>query len=114
MGVIYVIGAAKGGTAKTVTTYNLAYSLMELGKRVLAVDMDPQANLTTCFGVENPAEVSVTIGHLLMNVLEDEELPNSSEYIGERNCFADAFRCGSEAEAGNGGREDAWQGTGWG
>ena len=85
MGNVYVIGAAKGGTAKTVTTYNLAYSLMELGKRVLAVDMDPQANLTTCFGVENPAEVSVTIGHLLMNVLEDEELPNSSEYIGERN-----------------------------
>lgn len=85
MSMIYVIGAAKGGTGKTVTAYNLAYSLMKLGKRVLAVDMDPQANLTTCFGIENIAEIEVTIGHLLMAVLDDEELPETSEYIWERN-----------------------------
>ena len=52
----------KGGCAKTVTTYNLAYSLQKLGKKVLAVDFDSQANLTTCFGVEEPAAVPVTIG----------------------------------------------------
>ena len=46
MGKVYVIGAAKGGTAKTVSTYNLAYSLKEHGNSVLLVDMDPQANLT--------------------------------------------------------------------
>lgn len=85
MGMIYVIGAAKGGTGKTVTTYNLAYSLMTLGKRVLAVDMDLQANMTTCFGIENIAEVEVMIGHLLIAVLDDEELPEASEYIWERN-----------------------------
>ena len=49
---IYMTACMKGGCAKTVTTYNLAYSLQKLGKKVLAVDFDSQANLTTCFGVE--------------------------------------------------------------
>lgn len=62
MGMVYVIGAAKGGTAKTVTTYNLAYSLAEMGKKVLCVDLDPQGNMTTCFGVDDPAKADVTIG----------------------------------------------------
>lgn len=85
MGKVYVIGAAKGGTAKTVSTYNLAYSLAERGKKVLAVDMDPQANLTTCFGVENVSELPVTIGDLLMAALDEGELPDESEYVLERN-----------------------------
>lgn len=55
MGKIYMTACMKGGCAKTVTTYNLAYSLQKLGKKVLAVDFDSQANLTTCFGVEDPA-----------------------------------------------------------
>ena len=60
MGKIIMTGSMKGGVSKTVTTYNLAYSLKELGKKVLAVDFDSQANLSTCFGVEDPATVSTT------------------------------------------------------
>lgn len=40
-------GSFKGGVDKSVTTYNLAYSLAEIGKKVLAVDFDSQANLST-------------------------------------------------------------------
>lgn len=43
MGKIYMRACMKGGCAKTVTTYNLAYSLKELGKKVLCVDFDSQA-----------------------------------------------------------------------
>ena len=50
MGKIIMTGSMKGGVSKTVTTFNLAYSLQKLGKKVLAVDFDSQANLTTCFG----------------------------------------------------------------
>ena len=85
MGKIYMTACMKGGCAKTVTTYNLAYSLQKLGKKVLAVDFDSQANLSTCFGVEAPAAVPVTIGHLMMAQIDDEELPAPEEYIMSRN-----------------------------
>lgn len=85
MGKVILVGATKGGVGKSASSYNLAYSLASMGKKVLAVDFDSQANLTTCFGVEDPASVPVTIGHLMMAQIEDEELPNPSEYIMNRN-----------------------------
>ena len=85
MGKIILVGATKGGVGKSVSTYNLAYSLASMGKKVLAVDFDSQANLTTCFGVEDTAAVPVTIGHLMMAQIDDEELPDPSEYIMSRN-----------------------------
>ena len=84
MGKVIIVGATKGGVGKSVSTYNLAYSLASMGKRVLAVDFDSQANLSTCFGIEDTAAVPVTIGHLMMTQIEDEELPDPSEYIQSR------------------------------
>lgn len=81
MGKVYMIGSFKGGVGKTVSTFNLAYALAEQGKRVLAVDFDSQANLTTCFGVEDTAVLPVTIGDLMMVQMEDEAMPDASEYI---------------------------------
>ena len=85
MGKIIMCGSFKGGVGKTASSWNLAYSLASMGKKVLAVDFDSQANLTTCFGIEDPGKVQVTIGHLMMNRLEEEELPDASEYIQSRN-----------------------------
>ena len=84
-GKIVMIGSMKGGVSKTVTTFNLAYSLSKLGKKVLAVDFDSQANLSTCLGVEDVATVPVTIGNLMLAQIEEEELPKRSEYIQTRN-----------------------------
>lgn len=82
MGKTIMIGAMKGGVGKSVTAFNLAYSLQKRGKKVLAVDFDPQSNLTTCFGAE---DVDVVIGDLMMSMIEEEELPKRDEYIRERN-----------------------------
>jgi chromosome partitioning protein len=50
MALIIALANQKGGVAKTTSTINLAHALCQRGKRVLAVDMDPQASLTIYFG----------------------------------------------------------------
>lgn len=84
-GKVYLVGATKGGEGKSVSSYNLAYSLAKLGKKVLAVDFDSQANMSTCFGVEDTTAVPITIGHLMMKQIEDEEMPAPEDYIQSRN-----------------------------
>ena len=42
----------KGGTAKTTSTLNVAAALAERGKRVLTIDLDPQASLTMATGID--------------------------------------------------------------
>ena len=69
---VITIANRKGGVGKTTTTLNLAYSLKEMGKKVLVIDLDPQANLTRCFDVENTENIK-TIGHLLITEMEEEE-----------------------------------------
>lgn len=81
MGKIYMIGSQKGGVGKTTTVLNLAYFLQKMGKKVLAVDFDSQANLTACFGIENTGELEHTIGHLMMAEIENTKLPAPKRYI---------------------------------
>lgn len=81
MAKIYMIGSQKGGVGKTTTTLNLAHSLNKLGRKVLCVDFDSQANLTTCFGIENSSELTWAVGELMTALLDDKELPPAEEYI---------------------------------
>jgi chromosome partitioning protein len=46
----------KGGVGKTSLVFHLAWMLSEMGKRVVAIDLDPQANLTSAFLAEEALE----------------------------------------------------------
>jgi len=61
---IIALANQKGGVAKTTSTYNIGVSLAKRGKQVLLVDLDPQASLTICAGLE-PYDYSDNIVTLL-------------------------------------------------
>lgn len=65
MGRIYTLVNQKGGVGKTTTTINLGAYLAYYGQRVLLVDLDPQANATSCLGIEKHAVRSGTYDCLI-------------------------------------------------
>jgi chromosome partitioning protein len=62
---IYTLVNQKGGVGKTTTAINLAAYLAKLDQRVLVVDLDPQANATSCLGVDKHAVQSGTYEAIL-------------------------------------------------
>jgi chromosome partitioning protein len=68
----------KGGVAKTTSTLNLAVALKEKGLRVLAVDLDPQGNLTMSQGY-NPDAITRSMFDVLVHRLPIEHIIHQAE-----------------------------------
>jgi chromosome partitioning protein len=69
---IYAVVNQKGGVGKTTTVINLSAYLATMGQRVLVVDMDPQANATSGYGVNKYDLVRSTYNLLLQEIEMDE------------------------------------------
>ncbi|MCE7914179.1 MAG: ParA family protein [Nitrosomonas sp. PRO4] len=74
---ILAITNQKGGVGKTTTSVNLAASLAVSGKRVLLIDLDPQANATMGSGT-NKQTVRATIYHVLLGEIPIQSTRTSS------------------------------------
>ena len=80
MGRIYAIANQKGGVGKTTTAVNLSAFLAAFDQRILLVDLDPQANATSCLGIDkksvNNSTYDVIIGAVPVykNILFNQKL----------------------------------------
>ena len=74
---VIAIANQKGGVGKTSTAVNLGAGLVRQGYAVLAIDFDPQANLTMALGFKSPDDMDYTVSNVLAKAMDEEPIDPS-------------------------------------
>lgn len=70
---VIAISANKGGVAKTTSAVNIGVGLARYGRKVLLLDIDPQADLTKSLGIKDPEKLAYTLTDALVAIVNDDE-----------------------------------------
>jgi chromosome partitioning protein len=105
MGTVIALAMQKGGVGKTTSALSLGAALASRGRRVLLIDIDPQANLTQGLGVD-PSALEYSVYEVLLNPERGSEFATIATDIGADLIPAALELAGAELElAGKVGRE---------
>ena len=74
----------KGGETKTTTTANLGIGLTMQGRKVLLVDIDPQADLTTSLGWRDTDSLPITLATIMERAMNDKDVDSKSAILRQR------------------------------
>ena len=97
MGKIIAIANQKGGVGKTTTSVSLSAAIGKLGKKVLVVDMDPQGNTTSGYGI-NKRSMDISSYNVLMGERRIQEGIIKTKFDGVSVLGASLALAGAELE----------------